>query len=582
MIGTLIVLGLCSLSYACAKAPPSKATPAPSAQSPRTTPFPSREELSRLGQSPPMRDLLEVPMRDVNSWQLNGDFPERIELAPHQPASPWEELLAEQARRREGPIYPSGAMHCVAREYARFYVVHNVRPTERLLQYMAGACGATAQDITPMVLHGTIPEAASDADLFRHWRDGVVGLLASIQGARRVAGVAAAREKGKVVVAVVHGERRVELRPLVPVPDGRGRIVIEGRLLVPANRIRALINRGRYGFAECAVRPDISLPRFAIVCTMAKSDDRSWIQISFLPPGRVLFKPALQVLARVPSARLDRYERTLYAKSSEAATPVQFTAKLTKALNQVRRRAKLSPLALATRQSEVAAQLAPRFFAAMLGRVDPLDADRIALGMIAGWDVEGIIRRGGFSSTLIGETRDVSRWLSTVLEFPGGRQVLLSRDAMKLAIGPLLVEQNQLLGAIVSSYSLFDGNHGADEAKIFDLIARHRAALGLPSPKRVGVLEPHLLAAGRIVRSGTASPIKALNELLQVSARVLQRSVNGFVFEASRLEDFKLPEGFLRRRVLEVAIGVTHYQPQGEPWGRYVILIVVPAPLPTA
>jgi hypothetical protein len=85
-----------------------------------------------------------------------------------------------------------------------------------------------------------------------------------------------------------------------------------------------------------------------------------------------------------------------------------------------------------------------------------------------------------------------------------------------------------------------------------------------------------------MVRSGAASPTSALNDLLQVSVRVLQRSVNGFALEASQLEDVQLPEEILRRRSLEVEIGVTHYQPKWAPWGRYVILVIIPTPLPTA
>lgn len=581
MIGFLIALALCATPLACATTPPKTTEPTPAKSPGKASPFPSPEELSELGQPPPMHDLLDLPMRDVDSWQLTRDFPQRIQLAPYQPASPWEELLAERARRSGGTLYPSAAMHCVSREYARFYNTHGVRPTERLLQYMAGACGAIAQDLAAMVLYATVPEGVSDDDLFKHWNEGIDRLLASIQGRPRVAGLAFARNKDRAVVAVVHGERRVELKPLVPVPDGNSRVLIEGRLLVAAERISALINRGRYSFAECAVHPEIPLPRFIILCQMAKSDHLSWIQISFLPPGRILPKPALQVLARAPGARVDIYERHLYTTPTEATSPEQFTAKLATALNQVRQRASLPPLALTARQSEVATKVAPRFFAAALGKADPLDADRIALGMMAGWEVEGTIRQGNFSSTLIGDTRDVSRWLSTALEFPGGRQALLSPDATKLAVGPLLVEQNHLLGAIVGSYSFFGENQAAGQAKIFDLIAQHRADLRLSAPRRIDALEPQMREAGRKVQSGAASPINALNELLEVSARTLHRSVNGFVLESSRLEDFRLPEEFMQRRNLEVAIEVTHYQPPREPWGRYVILVVVPTPLPS-
>jgi hypothetical protein len=219
-------------------------------------------------------------------------------------------------------------MHCVAREYARFYIVHDTRPTERLFQYMAGACGAIAQGLAAMVLYARVPESVSNDDLLKQWRNEVDRILASVQGRLTIAGLAFAREKGRAVVVVVRGERRVELKPLVPVPDGRGRLLIEGRLLVPADRIHALINRGRYGFAACATDPQISLPRFAILCQMAKFDRISWIQISFLPPGRILASSALHVLARVPGARVDIYQRHLYANSAEAATPEQFTAKL--------------------------------------------------------------------------------------------------------------------------------------------------------------------------------------------------------------------------------------------------------------
>ena len=182
-MGALVAFGLCAISLACAKSPPKTAESPTTEATDKTGPFPSREELSRLGQLPPAHHLLEVPMRDVDSWRLTRDFPQSIELAPYAPASPWETLLAQQAQGREDTLYPSAAMRCVAREYARFYSAHGVRPTERLLQYMGGACGAIAQDITPTVLYATVPERISDDDLFARWKDEIARRLASIQNA---------------------------------------------------------------------------------------------------------------------------------------------------------------------------------------------------------------------------------------------------------------------------------------------------------------------------------------------------------------------------------------------------------------
>jgi hypothetical protein len=66
----------------------------------------------------------------------------------------------------------------------------------------------------------------------------------------------------------------------------------------------------------------------------------------------------------------------------------------------------------------------------------------------------------------------------------------------------------------------------------------------------------------------------ALEELLQSSVDVLQRPVNGWIAEVSKLEDLEFPDDFLNRSSVEIAVGVSYHKPDDEPWGRYVVMLV--------
>ncbi len=110
-------------------------------------------------------------------------------------------------------------------------------------------------------------------------------------------------------------------------------------------------------------------------------------------------------------------------------------------LNDVRHAAGLPPLALEPKQSQVNQRLAPHLYQASTDGNTELQ-DRIGLGVLAGWDVEGVLRDGGVHSGSVTSTRSPGRYLSYTLESPFARfillpwpDVLLNRDPLQVEVG---------------------------------------------------------------------------------------------------------------------------------------------------
>ena len=69
-----------------------------------------------------------------------------------------------------------------------------------------------------------------------------------------------------------------------------------------------------------------------------------------------------------------------------------------------------------------------------------------------------------------------------------------------------------------------------------------------------------------------------MNDLLKTSVAVLRRPVAGWLSEVGDFGGLQFPSEYVNQPDLEVAIAVSHYQEEGEPWGRYVVMLVVAAP----
>lgn len=544
--------------------------------------FPSAEELEKLGAAPPPSGPAVLDVRPVDSWELAGPFPERIAVEPwSEGGSPWSALLDAAARRRVGLVVPTQAMHCVARELGRFELANGGQPTASLRQFIASRCNASVAQIGFQYVDGEVPAEIADEQLFAHWRQPVEDAIQKgLRGGPQTAGIWFGRDGGRAVAMVAFGQRELHLEPFSPVPSGDGVIELRGESIAPVAEIHGLVNRGRFGVRDCENLADAVLPSFHLRCAIDPDDDSALIAVSVHPPNRLLGRSGIVVLARPGDASADLYQRPSYAESWPMLDDRDLAEGFVELLNRVRAEAGLAPLALDRGQSESATELAPHYFASVYGFSDDLVAEVIALGMLAGWTVDGIVQRGHFTSAWSLRTTDVSDLLATALEFPASRRTLLAEDAERIAIGPMLSteEGHESVAALFATYSMFsEASHEDMARRVFAKLAAERKRRGVEAPERIADVTPLCQRVASSVQGGT-EPRDALDGLLRQSVDLLRRPVAGWIAEVSEIDGLEFPEEYLERPSLSVAVAVSHRRPEGDAWGRYVVMMVVADP----
>ncbi|HEX2573159.1 MAG TPA: hypothetical protein VH877_26660 [Polyangia bacterium] len=537
--------------------------------------FPSSTELRQLAQKQPPKQLFSDQTQDTDTWQLTGPLPDAVDTIEHPPASPWEQLLQQEVQHRRGRSLAVESMYCVAREIGLFYAQRQAFPSPRLELFMTSRCGAALGHVSTSYLTGEVPAQASDETIYQRWQPQVRDLVARhFEHGERLIGIWYGRLAGKAIVLVASGERYLTLErlPLVPPPDGK--VVLRGELLAPADRIQGHATLGRFGFTHCELDPEVPLPRFAMTCELQPQDPWARIEISYFPPRRVLGYVALSVMVWPATPPAPDYTRPSFSLATSASGGTAEETFL-QMVNQVRGQASLPPITLAPAQSKTAAAVAPHYFGA-LSKGKPDVAELVALGMMAGWEVEGQLREGRFIAPAVRNTTDIAQLLLHAVETPTGREVLLDPTARQLAMGPVVSAEHQALGALLSSYSFFDEGqgHGQDVQAFLERLGRLRAAKNLPPPVPVSGVSEHLTAATQRLQRGKAPPRTVLNELLGRVSWTLQRPVKGWFLEANSVEQMQIPPEFLRGGPLHLAIAAGHYRPAGEPWWRLVFVVV--------
>jgi hypothetical protein len=358
------------------------------------------------------------------------------------------------------------------------------------------------------------------------------------------------------------------------------RVVIRGESLRPVEVVGAVMNHGRYGTKRCESDPGVALPSFRFVCEANPNDTSAWLVLDARPAGRLLGRSAANLLVW-PTGEADSvYRRPSFADTDRVESEDEAVRGFVTMLNSVRGSAELPELTLDAAQSATATELAPHFFSAWFDDSKSAMADLVALGMMAGWDVDGIVQKSRMSGSWVPQSDDLAVLLATALEYPVSREVLLSPDADRIAVGPLLERDGEhtAIAAIFSTYSLFsEADHDANVQTVFRKLREARQERGRRAPQHlVDIAQLSVLAASD-VQSG-ADPEDSLANLLQASSEILQRPVQGWVTQVSDLEAIEFPEDFLTDRQIGVAIGVSYVRPQGEAWGRYIVMMVVASP----
>ncbi len=561
---------------ACGGAEPAPRAAVRGSVSTEQTVFPTREALAQIAAAPTPAHVFESQSKDVPTWELRGPLPDAMEQVPPVDDSPWGKLFAEAVTARGDAAIATEAMHCLARENAAFVLANEVLPADMLERFIAGRCGTTQGLGGTAFSQITADPRTTDDQLLAKFRGQIRALIdRTLQAGRFEAGFAFVRNGGRAVlaVAVVPQVVRVERTPFVPGPDGK--VVIQGQVMGQAMSVRALVNRGRYGYSACEVSPAVALPRFRIACPVATDDEVAWVSVSASPPGRVLGEPLIEMLVW-PSGTPGK----VYAKLTRAGTAAQgaTSADLVREVNRIRAEARLPALRIAEQESQTAARLAPHYFASSEDGGQSgfsATADQVALGLIAGWEVDGTIRNGHFTSISLADAGSWAEVVEAAISRPIGRETLLDPTAERVAVGSF--SAGRAYGALFSTYALFDAYRHDDDARtIANQLASYRAASRVAPLRLVGELMADAQRAASSVQLGQRSPEQALNDMLtNAAARVPGRGVKGWAFETTLFERMRLPPELTMSPALALGIGVAHHRRPGAAWGRFLVYFVM-------
>jgi hypothetical protein len=567
----IATLPLLSFLAACGAAPGSAPRLSGAVSSEQTT-FPTQEQIAKIAAAPAPARLFDDNAKDVPTWELTGPLPDAVERTPPRDDSPWGKLFLEAAAVRGEAVLATLAMHCLARENAAFYLANDALPAEMLERFIAARCGAPTGLAATAFQVITGDARTPDDKLFAQFQGRVKELIdKTIKAGQLEAGLAYVRKGGRAVIAlsVLPQTVRLDRTPLAAGPDGK--VVLRGEALGAAVGLRALVNRGRHGYAECAVSPAVKLPRFEITCEAARDDEVAWLSVTALPPGRVLGMPLVEMLVW-PSGAPGKVYAKLARGAGNAAGPS--ADELLKEINEVRKEASLPPLRLAEQESRTATQLAPHYFASLERGGDDVIPDQVALGLLAGWEVDGMVRNGHFVSTWVANASSGAEVVRSAISRPIGRETLLDPAAERVAVGPVATDRAH--GAVFTTYSLFDAyRHDEDAKKLGTRLATLRAARGVPPPRMVVDFNAEADRAARSVQAGQRSPEEALSDLLQRISEKLGRNVRGWAAETTSLDRLEFPDNLQSLPVLTFGVGVAHHRRPGHAWGRFVVLLIV-------
>lgn len=351
-------------------------------------------------------------------------------------------------------VLAAALWHCVARELGRFYLAHGAQPTDSLRDFLTTRCNAAVSHVGLAYVDGAVKPRHHDATIYGYWRESVMDLIhKSLAGGPRSVGIWYGREAGHAVVMLAYGHRNARVEPLSPFADEHGRIEIRGEVLEPVNQVQALVNRGDFGVEPCERLTDVEAPLFHFICRLERNDLYARISVSYSPPGRLLQKVALSVMAWPGTRTTETYHAPRYVDPHPLSSAEKASEDFVSLLNEVRRDADLDPLELDLRQSQVASKLAPHFFSAIFQNTRVMTADLIVLGMMAGWYVDGPCQRAAARVHAGGDQtdalNDLLRQSADILQRPVTGWIAEVRDIETLRI-PLEFISRPSLGVAVS------------------------------------------------------------------------------------------------------------------------------------
>lgn len=527
--------------------------------------FPSKAELEHAV-VPDAAPALKLKTVEVDQWSI--ETPAAAPEAKYPVETAWDRLLIELV---QGKHHASAPLRCAATESARFFVEHHAYPGDGLRRYLIGRCGATLPSAGFSVVDLEVSDETPEERIESELRQSVTDMLAQVSAPKAEVGLGYARGNGRAAFVMYYGSASGTLDAFPAVVSGDG-VTLAGSVPQDVEVALGLVTEGQYDVRFCEPDRRVRAPRFRITCKVAQDDPIARVEIVTRRPGQVLMESMRSVLVRRSEDAGLVYQPELYGAAETVSGADEFRGALVRALNAVRETAGQRPFKLEGRQSISNERLIPTFFDAML-KSSSDQIDWLALGLLAGWDVQGMIRDGGIYWGMVATSRSPGRWLNYAFESPLGRWVLLEPSMSHIALGAAPFDKTGVM-AIATTYAFFEQrDHSLDEDAVFDELVKVRRALGLMPPKRVR-REAALETALASVAGNSQTTGEALNQAIYRIGSQQNRPISGWVVETNDLKHLPFDDALLGTS-LEVEVGITHYRAPGGAWGQYVVAFVL-------
>lgn len=577
---TVIAAALClPLSLACATQPADSGTSAPK-QSPRgeplsvSQPFPSQDRLDALSKQPVERPLATVgTMASVTSWSIEPAIPNADWTQPYTGEEPNAAAFAAWLGKTKARS--SASMTCVAQQYARFTAENpGAIAGADLLSFMQARCGVPFADVRPH--YWKLPAKgfrALDANAPQP------EVLAPVQGAAEgaLAGLGVWKTETDVVAAVLVAEPPLSLQPL-PFDSGEtGSVAVQGVYDQPTEWMQASVTHGPLGFKACE-RVPVTGPKgsFGFRCPTNPSDSAALVEVSAAPKGSVLGRTVARMFVSPDGALPTKYDAP---KLELPTTAGDFSSSAVLAgINALRGRAGLPDLMGAPAQDEVSQNLFPH----LLNTANPSARNEAALGVIAGWRVEDVVRSGTFGTTLTHLDTPLDQTIASGLFFPSFRAVALGPQTRILSSAIQEDAENSLRGMLHVAFEVFEaGTFDAEESAVYQALDDARAKVALPPVTRVrgGKDEAVLAQSAERIRTGESAPSHELDRMLKHFRDETKRSFYGVIYSPTQIDGWtpEFDPKFFEHEKLAVSVTVSYFNPPGAAWGQHVVFIVFTA-----
>lgn len=532
--------------------------------SPIVQPFPSEQELDAIARTAPAPAPAGLAPAAATEWTMDGPLPDVFGESAYTGTEPDDAIV--RAALHGNQRLDTGMM-CLARQHGRFLIQHEGMPPSDIDAFMRARCGAAVADLAGrhFKMPGAVPPLTEDV---------AAEQLAALPPDTPVGYWIGGDDSGGAAVFLA-GLSPATVEPM-PFQNVQGHIDVEATLAFPISNLTAYASWGDLDARPCEPLPTKSEVQVALRCPVDPSREFSYVEVYAAPPGRLLANRVLGFLASTNAAP-DHYsapplELPLTAEQTDSVA-------LVTGINAVRERKGIGPLTLSKAQSEAIAGLVPHQLSA---NTDPQTANTIALGIMAGWQVDGTIQHGQFLIATDSAALSIERSLAGLLLFPAHRRLLLSPDADVVATADHDLLDGAVRATLVSTYKLFEAeDHTEHLTALFDEIDRQRISIEREPVTRIGGPQSMKLVSRHTqsLQEGKTDPGQTLDRLLEDLVEQYNRPFAAMLYAPLILDGWRpeFPEDLLAAESPEVVLAIGWFQPEGQAWGQYTVFLIYTA-----